>query len=125
KVEKIVNSALLDGSPQAIIQQHSFLEVRRMGQVFRTPLLVAVALLALPTLSPGQTKDSPIWDAVIQKQPFDKNAFRQIKIPAWLQDTVGCGYTLSVMDSKARARAAEHGVTISEMGFVDPFYAYY
>jgi hypothetical protein len=42
-----------------------------------------------------------------------------------VQDTVGCGYTLSVMDGKARAKAAEHGVTISEMGFVDPFYAYY
>src|SRR4029078_10911771 len=38
---------------------------------------------------------------------------------------VGCGYTLSVMDGAGRARAAEHGVTISEMGFVDPFYAYY
>ena len=42
-----------------------------------------------------------------------------------MQDTVGCGYTLSVMDGKARATAAAHGVTISEMGFVDPFYAYY
>jgi hypothetical protein len=42
-----------------------------------------------------------------------------------VQETIGCGYTLSVMDSKARANAAAHGVTLSEMGFVDPFYAYY
>src|SRR5262249_14967777 len=30
-----------------------------------------------------------------------------------------------VMDGKARAAAAAHGVTLSEVGFVDPFYAYY
>lgn len=58
-------------------------------------------------------------------QPFDLQPFREVQIPAWLQATVGCGYTLSVMDSKARAAAAAHGVAISEMGFVDPFYAYY
>jgi hypothetical protein len=42
-----------------------------------------------------------------------------------VQETIGCGYTLSGMDTKARASAAAHGVTISEMGFVDPFYPYY
>ena len=41
------------------------------------------------------------------------------------QETIGCGYSLSVMDGKARAMAAAHGVTLSELGFVDPFYAYY
>jgi Trehalose utilisation len=66
-----------------------------------------------------------IWGDVIMKQPFDTTPFRQIKVADWLNDTVGCGYTLSVMDSKARAKAAAHGVTISEMGFVDPFFAYY
>jgi len=70
-------------------------------------------------------KPAQIWDRVIAPQPFDKTPFRQVKIPKWLQETVGCGYTLSVMDSAARAEAAKHGVTISEMGFVDPFYAYY
>jgi hypothetical protein len=59
------------------------------------------------------------------KQPFDKGPFRPVRIPAWVEETVGCGYTLSVMDGKARAAAAAHGVTLSEMGFVDPFYAYY
>src|SRR5436309_9909943 len=58
-------------------------------------------------------------------QPFDAEPFRQVRIPAWVEETTGCGYTLSVMDSAARAAAAAHGVTISEMGFVDPFYAYY
>jgi Hypothetical glycosyl hydrolase 6/Trehalose utilisation len=59
------------------------------------------------------------------KQPFDSGPFRQIRVPAWVQETTGCGYTLSAMDLKSRAAAAAHGVTISELGFVDPFYAYY
>src|SRR5688500_12421387 len=82
-------------------------------------------LVALFVALPAGADDSSIWGAAIAKQPFDAGTFRQIKVPAWLEDTVGCGYTLSGMDSKARARAAKHGVTISELGFVDPFYAYY
>ena len=85
-----------------------------------------VSLLAVAPLK-GFADDvrSGIWDAAIASQPFEKEPFRQIKIPDWVQNTVGCGYTLSVMDSSARAEAAKHGVTISEMGFVDPFFAYY
>jgi hypothetical protein len=73
----------------------------------------------------GQNRSSGIWGQEIARQPFDKQPFRQLEVADWLHDTIGCGYTLSVMDSKARAAAAAHGVTISEMGFVDPFYAYY
>jgi hypothetical protein len=42
-----------------------------------------------------------------------------------VQETIGAGYTLSGMDTKGREAAAAHGVTLSELGFVDPFYAYY
>ncbi len=66
-----------------------------------------------------------IWDQTIMSQPFDQTPFQSIKIPAWVQDTLGCGYTLSTMDAEHRAAAVTHGVTISEMGFVDPFYPYY
>ena len=66
-----------------------------------------------------------IWGRKILAQPFDKEPFRQIAIPEWVQDTLGCGYTLSVMDRQQREQAAAHGVRLSEMGFVDPFYAYY
>ncbi len=66
-----------------------------------------------------------LWEAPVAKQPFETQPFRPIKPPAWLEETMGCGYTLSAMDSKARQKAAEHGVTLSEIGFVDPFYAYY
>jgi hypothetical protein len=48
-----------------------------------------------------------------------------VKIPAWVQNTIGAGYTLSGMNAAQRAEAVKHGVTISEMGFVDPFYPYY
>ena len=58
-------------------------------------------------------------------QPFDKEPFREIRIPEWVRNTVGCGYTLSGMNTEQRTRAAKAGVAISELGFVDPFYAYY
>jgi hypothetical protein len=66
-----------------------------------------------------------IWGEAIMRQPFDTAPFRTVRVPGWVQETTGCGYTLSGMDSKARAAAAAHGVTISELGFVDPFYPYY
>ena len=73
----------------------------------------------------ADAKESDIWGRAILPQPFEKGPFREVKIPAWVQDTTGAGYTLSVMSSADRKAAAEMGVTISEMGFVDPFYAYY
>jgi hypothetical protein len=92
---------------------------------FRGVLLTALWLVVTTSFCPAQEKPPAIWAEPVLKQPFDKDPFRPIKVPAWVQDTVGCGYTLSVMDGKARAAAAAHGVTLSEMGFVDPFYAYY
>ena len=80
-------------------------------------------LLLLATLV--STVDDPIWAETIAHQPFDTKPFQAVRIPEWLKQTIGCGYTLSVMDSKHRVEAAKHGVTISEMGFVDPYYVYY
>ena len=58
----------------------------------------------------AQDEPTAIWDREIMPQPFDTQPFRQIKIPEWVQDTIGCGYTLSVMDSDgpraARRRTA-------------------
>ena len=92
------------------------------------PRSILLALLFVIAVRPATFAQSPapnIFARTILSQPFDKQPFREIRIPAWVQDTIGCGYTLSVMDSAARERAVKHGVTISEMGFVDPFYAYY
>lgn len=98
----------------------------------RSLVLAALLLGAclLPLTGSGAAQRAPkaapaIWDAEIMKQPFDTAPFRQVRVPEWLQNTIGCGYTLSGMDTKAREAAAKHGVTISEMGFVDPFYPYY
>ena len=74
---------------------------------------------------PGSVPAGKIWGETIMAQPFDKAPFRQVQLPAWVEETIGCGYTLSGMDLAARSRAAAAGVTISELGFVDPFYAYY
>lgn len=91
----------------------------------RTSLVVLLASLFGPSPCLGQNDREKIWDRAIMPQPFDAQPFRQIRVPDWVQNTLGCGYTLSVMDEKQRAKAVEHGVTLSEMGFVDPFYAYY
>src|SRR5260370_6055445 len=87
----------------------------------------AFSLLALVVAECAfaQKPDVAIWDKQILSQPFDSQPFRQIKIPGWVEGQIGCGYTLSCMDGAARTRAAKHGVSLSEMGFVDPFYAYY
>jgi hypothetical protein len=97
-----------------------------MRQIASTAFLSISWLTALayfPSFS--QSAEPDIWGEAIMKQPFDSGVFREIRIPAWVQGTTGCGYTLSVMDLNARAKAAAHGVTVSELGFVDPFYAYY
>ncbi len=77
------------------------------------------------TLVRSQDKTPEIWGRVAGAQPFDKGPFREIKIPDWVSGTLGAGYTLSTMSAEKRARAVAAGVTISELGFVDPFYAYY
>jgi len=97
--------------------------MRRYG--YRVSPFVLSLWLAwvLPSLVRGDERE--IWDRPIMKQPFDRDGFRQIRLPEWVRETTGCGYTLSGMDTKARTAAAVHGVAISELGFVDPFYAYY
>ena len=70
-------------------------------------------------------KPSGIWGRVILPQPFEKVPFREVKVPAWVQATTGAGYTLSGMGTADRTAAVAMGVTLSELGFVDPFYAYY
>lgn len=88
-------------------------------------LLLLSGLLALSAPGAAQRPERGIWDAPILKQPFDHAEFRAVRVPEWVQETLGAGYTLSRMDTKGRAAAAAHGVTLSELGFVDPFYAYY
>jgi hypothetical protein len=96
----------------------------RRGMPAAIALLSCLAMAGVWT-GRARAQEPGIWGEVIMRQPFDAAPFRQVRVPAWVQETTGCGYTLSGMDSKARAAAAAHGVTISEMGFVDPFYPYY
>jgi hypothetical protein len=91
----------------------------------KIPVMLLWSMMMPITLAWAQHDDSGIWGEAIMAQPFDTMPFRAVKIPEWVQDTTGCGYTLSVLDSTGRARTAAHGVTISEMGFVDPLFAYY
>jgi hypothetical protein len=61
----------------------------------------------------------------VRQSNAQTNSIKPVEIPAWLQDTIGVGYTLSGMNTSQRSEAVKHGVTISEMNFVDPFYPYY
>jgi hypothetical protein len=73
----------------------------------------------------AQSPVPDLWDRQIAAEPLDKVPFHSIRIPSWVRTTIGCGYTLSAMGTDARVAAAKHGVTISEVNFVDPFYPYY
>ncbi|MDG3002258.1 hypothetical protein [Paludisphaera mucosa] len=86
--------------------------------------LLAFAVFAAGIVAPTEAQES-IWGPPLPRRPFDVEPFRPILPPRWVQETIGVGYTLSGMDAQGRAEAAGHGVTISEVGFVDPFYAYY
>ena len=86
---------------------------------------MSAALLILGLATFTGFDDDAVFEAPVAAQPFDKAPFRPVKIPQWVRGTLGVGYTLSGMDEAARKRAVSHGVSISEMGFVDPFYAYY
>jgi Beta-galactosidase trimerisation domain len=97
-----------------------------MTRRLRTAVLVIACSTPMALVEVKAQGPSPdIWAETIMSQPFDTRPFHAIKIPSWVRATVGCGYTLSVMDAKGRAEAAKHGVTISEMGFVNPFFACY
>lgn len=79
-----------------------------------------------PDEPPRLTRPDPFdQSAGILPQPFDKGPFYPVRIPGWVRETTGAGYTLSGMDTAARTRAAAHGVRLSEVNFVDPFYPYY
>ncbi|MFO0888515.1 MAG: alpha-amylase family protein [Isosphaeraceae bacterium] len=91
----------------------------------RSALMGLSTCLGLLVCGIAQGDDPRIWAEPIMSQPFETVPFRAIAVPEWVRETTGCGYTLSVMDSPSRARAAALGVTISEVGFVDPLYAYY
>ena len=54
-----------------------------------------------------------IWGRTIAAEPFDKFPFQEIRIPEWVQETVGVGYTLSVQNAEQRQRAVKAGVTIT------------
>ena len=92
----------------------------------RPSLLLVLALPQLAIVAVAAKAERDIWNAPVMKQPFDKQPFRQIRVPAWVQETRRLRlHALGAWTRRPRTPAAKHGVTISEMGFVDPFYAYY
>jgi hypothetical protein len=66
-----------------------------------------------------------IFGEPLPPEPFDREPFRPVIPAPWVSQTLGAGYTFSVMDGPSREKAAKAGVTLSELGFVDPFFTYY
>jgi len=96
-----------------------------LGENISRREFLATSTVVATGISRAQEKQPDIWGRVILPQPHDKGPFREVKVPKWVEETTGVGYTLSGMNSADREAATKLGVTISEMGFVDPFYAYY
>jgi hypothetical protein len=89
------------------------------------PARFCSVLLTFLLILVSRCRSADLWEAPVLTQPFDRGPFCPVRVPAWLQDTIGAGYTLSGMDTRQRERAVAAGVRLSEFGFVDPFYAYY
>lgn len=97
-----------------------------MTRPSRRQFVCAAAAGVAGAANAADPKPDPTWDGpAVLPQPFEQGPFRAVRVPAWVQGTTGAGYTLSVMSSAQRKEAAEAGVTLSEVGFVDPLYAYY
>jgi|GEM_PF-423308 len=95
-----------------------------LPKVFWLFLLATETCISLNAQAEAPAKPS-IWERTILPQPFEKEPFQAVRVPRWVQETCGVGYTLSVQSAVDRERAVKAGVTISEMGFVDPFHVYY
>lgn len=89
-------------------------------------LLFAVCAVNLERVATSLA-DQPatIWGRPIMRQPFDREQPHEICTPDWVRHTLGVGYTLSVQSPPEREKAVAAGVTISELGFVDPLFVYY
>ena len=77
-----------------------------MLNYLRWLLLFSLLCATEPCLA--QTRQT-IWSREILAQPFDKQPFREIRIPEWVQGTTGVGYTLSVKPREERERAVKPG----------------
>ena len=86
----------------------------------------ALAASIPPQLSQARQKQPGIWARTILPQPFDREPFREVRVPAWVAgDDRRRLHALGDEHRRSHGRRRSIGVTISEMGFVDPFYAYY
>ncbi len=93
------------------------------------PVSFAIGFLVLTTTAISQTlppkATPPLWGKAIAGQRFDTQPFHEIAVPAWLEETTRVTYCFSVMSAAMRDRATQAGSQVSEMGFVNPFFANY
>ena len=61
---------------------------------------LTIAFHSLNIAAADEPQRDSIWGRTIAAEPFDKIPFREIRIPEWVQETVGVGYTLSVQNAE-------------------------
>ena len=74
--------------------------------------LLLWSLMVPETPGRAQPDDSGIWGEAIMAQSFDTVPFRAVKIPEWVKETTGCGYTLSVV---VVPRLDVHSMVVGEL----------
>jgi hypothetical protein len=81
-------------------ERQGFKERHVMGRRACKILAMLLWSMMMPISCAGaQHVDSGIWGQAIMAQPFDAMPFGAVEIPEWVQETTGCGYSLSVLDS--------------------------
>lgn len=78
---------------------------------FRTLLWLAAVVgvsgkVHAPTIAVAdEPPRASIWGRTVAAEPFDKSPFQEIRIPEWLQETVGVGYTIPRATQQPEARS--------------------
>ena len=70
-----------------------------------TPSRLAVAALlfgGLPCPLPAAALPVRVWERPVAPQPFEPRPFRPVRVPPWVQETIGVGYTLSGQDERQK-----------------------
>lgn len=89
----------------------------------RWAVMSGICALLLTVCCHAMGADGGIWGKTIMAQPLQKEEFREITPPKWVEDLSVNLYAVSIM--KEYDLAQQLGAQITEMYFVDPQYVHY
>ena len=88
-------------------------------------LALSLVLVCGSAALPGARAAEGIWGRTIMKQPFDKTAFREVKVPGWVEDLTTICYRLPGTDDATLARLVKDGVQTGCLFFAEPTHVCY